>query len=65
MEISKDMTMGEVLKINEELADVLMDHGMHCVGCPAHSFETLEAACDVHGIDVDTLVVDLNAFLNK
>ena len=65
MEISKEMTMGEVLQLNEELAEILMDHGMHCVGCPAHSFESLEDACAVHGIDVDTLVTDLNAFLNK
>ncbi|MCQ2978567.1 MAG: DUF1858 domain-containing protein [Clostridia bacterium] len=65
MEISKDMTMGEVLQINEALAEILLDHGMHCVGCPAHSFETLDEACMVHGIDVDSLVVDLNKFLNE
>lgn len=65
MEISKEMTMGEVLQLNEELANILMDHGMHCVGCPAHSFESLEDACAVHGIDVGELVNDLNAFLNK
>lgn len=65
MEISKEMTMGEVLQIDESLAEILMNHGMHCVGCPAHSFETLEDACAVHGIDVDGLLKDINDYLNK
>lgn len=64
MEISKDMTMGEILQINDQLAEILLDKGMHCVGCPAHSFESLEEACMVHGIDVDEVVNDINKFLN-
>lgn len=64
MEISKDMTMGEILSINEQLAEILLDRGMHCVGCPAHSFESLEDACSVHGINVDEVITDLNKFLN-
>ena len=64
MQISKEMTMGEILEVNQGLADVLVESGMHCVGCPAHSFETLEEACAVHGIDVEKMVEDLNAYLN-
>ena len=64
MEISKEMTMGEILSVDEGLADVLVDAGMHCVGCPAHSFETLEEACAVHGIDSDQLTANLNSYLN-
>lgn len=64
MQISKEMTMGEILEVNQGLADVLVESGMHCVGCPAHSFETLEEACAVHGIDVEKMTADLNAYLN-
>lgn len=59
--ITKEMTMGEILSINPEYAGILLDSGMHCVGCPSHQFESLEAAADVHGIDVDELLKKLNA----
>ena len=43
-----------------EKAEILMDAGMHCLGCPASQAETLEEACEVHGIDVNELVEELN-----
>ena len=58
--IKKDMIIREILEINPELADVLMESGMHCITCPAAIGETLEEACMVHGIDVDELVEVLN-----
>ena len=61
--ITKDMTIGEILNINYDLAGVLMSGGMHCVGCPSAQAETLEEAAYVHGIDADLLEVRLNAFL--
>ena len=61
MKISKDMTIGEILEVAEEKAQILMDEGMHCLGCPASQAETLEEACEVHGIDVDELLEKLNA----
>ena len=59
--ITKDMTIGELLDINQGLAPVLMAGGMHCIGCPSHQFETLEEACYVHGIDSAELVSKLEA----
>ena len=58
--ISKDMTIGEILDKYPEKAEILMDAGMHCIGCIAASGETLEQACEVHEIDVDDLVEELN-----
>ena len=49
MEITKETTMGEMLEYNRGIAVVLMECGMHCVGCPASIGETLEEACAVHG----------------
>jgi hybrid cluster-associated redox disulfide protein len=62
--INKDMTIGEVLEINQGLAPVLMAGGMHCVGCPSSQAETLEEAAMVHGIEIEVLLARLNAFLN-
>lgn len=58
--ITKDLTIGEVLKIDEALADIFMGFGMHCLYCPMSQQETLEEACSVHEIDVDLLVKKLN-----
>lgn len=58
--IDKTMKLGDLLESNPEKADILMEAGMHCLGCPASQMETLEEACEVHGIDVDELVALLN-----
>lgn len=61
MEITKNMRIGELLQVAPEKADILLEAGMHCLGCPASQAETLEEACEVHGINVDELVERLNA----
>ena len=61
--ITKDMTIGELLDINQGLAPVLMAGGMHCIGCPSAQAESLEEAALVHGLDPDVLVARLNNFL--
>ena len=58
--INKDMTISEVLNLNENLKDVLMGFGMHCFSCPCALAETLEEAAEVHEIDVNLLVEKLN-----
>lgn len=58
--IDKTMKIGDLLEIAPEKADILLNAGMHCLGCPASQAETLEEACEVHGIDVDELVKELN-----
>ena len=45
---------------NTEKANILLDAGMHCLGCPASQAETLEEACEVHGIEVEELLNELN-----
>ena len=61
---NKDMTIGEVLRIDMNAASVLMEIGMHCLGCPSARSETVEEACQVHGVDADELVKKLNAAIN-
>lgn len=55
--------IGELLKIDAGVIPILMEAGMHCVGCPSSQGESIEEACMVHGIDSDSLVEELNKFL--
>ncbi len=64
MNIEKTTTIGEILEKAPEKADLLLEAGMHCLGCPASQMETLEEACEVHGIDVNELVEKLNKYLS-
>ena len=61
MKFDKDTKIGEILEKAPEKAEILLEMGMHCLGCPASQMETLEEACEVHGIDVNELVEKLNA----
>ena len=60
-QISKDTTIGEALRINMDIAPVLMEIGMHCLGCPSAQGESLEEAAMVHGIDIDELMTAIAA----
>ena len=61
MEFNKNTKIGELLEKAPEKADILLEAGMHCLGCPASQMETLEEACQVHVIDVEELLSKLNA----
>lgn len=60
MKVSKDMTIGELLAVSTDVIPVLLNSGMHCIGCPSAQAETLEEAAFVHGLDADKLVEDIN-----
>ena len=61
--VTKDMSIGEVLLLDRDTAPIMMEYGMHCMGCPYSQMESLEMGCMAHGTDVDALVEKLNAFL--
>lgn len=60
MEINKDTTIGEVVRTYPEKAQVLMQFGMGCIGCPSSQGETLEQAAVVHALDLNDLLAALN-----
>ncbi len=60
MTITKDMTIGEVVRNKAEAAEVLMSFGLGCVHCPSAQAETIEEAAMVHGLNVDELLAALN-----
>lgn len=63
--ITKEMQIHEILDIDPGNAAILMAAGMHCIGCPASSMESLQDACNVHGVDADDLVDTLNDYLTE
>ncbi|MCI9003944.1 MAG: DUF1858 domain-containing protein [Lachnospiraceae bacterium] len=64
-QVTKDTMIGELLQIDENIAPVLLDIGMHCLGCPSSQMETIAEAAMVHGIEPDALVDRINQFLAK
>ena len=59
-EITKEMTIGEILRVKPEAAEVLLNAGMHCLGCPSAQGESLEEAAMVHGMNIDDLMSKVN-----
>ena len=61
--VNKSTMIGELLQIDENVAPILLNIGMHCLGCPSSQMETIEQAAMVNGIDPDMLVDEINNFL--
>ena len=61
--VTKDTMIGELLQIDENVAPMLLNIGMHCLGCPSSQGETIEEAAFVHGINPQELVDKINEFL--
>lgn len=62
--VTKDMTIGQLIMAFPNVAPILMEVGMHCLGCPSAQAESIADAAMVHGIDADSLVEKINTFLN-
>lgn len=62
-QVTKSTMIGELLQIDANIAPVLLNIGMHCLGCPSSQMETIEEAAMVHGIAPDALVAQINEFL--
>ena len=56
VEITKDMTLAEVLNYKKDASEILMGFGMHCFSCPISQMETLEEASQVHDCDLNFLL---------
>ena len=54
----------DLLQIDQNVAPLLLNIGMHCLGCPSSQMETIEEAAMVHGLDPDDLVVEINTFID-
>lgn len=64
MTITKDMIISDVLNMNQGTIPIFLQNGLHCLGCAMASGETIEEACAVHGLDCDSLIMELNDFFS-
>ena len=62
MKVTKDTIIGDVLDFDVSVAPIFLEIGMHCLGCPASRGETIEMACEVHGVDAQALVEKINKY---
>ena len=42
--VTKDTLIGDLLRIDANVAPILLGIGMHCLGCPSSQGETIEEA---------------------
>ena len=64
-QITRDMSITEIVQTYPESVEVFAKYGMGCIGCAAARFENLEAGAKVHGIDPDKMVEDINKLINQ
>ena len=62
-QVTKDTIIMEALQIDPGTAEFFLQIGMHCLGCPSSSGESIEQACAVHGVNCDELVDKINNYL--
>lgn len=63
--ITSDMIISDVLRLDRGTAPIFLSNGMHCLGCPSSSGESIKDACAIHGIDSEKLVKELNEYFDK
>lgn len=63
--VTQDMIIADILKLDKGTVPILLNIGLHCLGCPSSSGETLAEACAIHGVDVEKIVQELNNYLES
>ena len=63
--VTKEMFVAEVIAKYPEAIGVFFEYGLHCVGCFASDFDTVESGAKVHGINVEHLLHDVNKHIGK
>ena len=63
--INKKMSIEEIVKKYPETIAIFERHGLGCLGCQAALFESIEQGAEVHGVDVDALIADLNKEIKR
>ncbi len=62
-QVSKEMTIGQIISVDQGIVPILLASGMHCIGCPSSQGESLEEAAMVHGMDPNNLLATINEYL--
>lgn len=62
--ITKDMSIREIIDRVPDSAEVIMQGGLHCLGCAMAHFETFEEGARAHGLS-DKKIEDIIAKINE
>ena len=65
LKVTSDMIISEVLNMDKGTVPIFINNGLYCLGCPSASGESIEDACEIHGLDCDKLIRELNEYLEK
>lgn len=66
--IKKEMGFSEVLQKYPQTAPIMLKYGLHCIGCHAAAFETIEQGCIAHGMkvgEIKKIIKEMNKSLEK
>jgi len=63
--VTRDMIIADVLRMDRGTVPIFLNNGLHCLGCPSSSGESIADACAIHGLDADKLVKELNEYFEK
>ena len=66
--VTKEMTIGDVLKNHPEAIEIMLSHGLHCVGCSVQYWETVEGGCKGHGFSdekINQLINEINGAIKE
>ncbi len=58
--ISREMTIGEIVRRYPATLAVFEKYGLSCFECQIADFEALEHGAGVHKVDVEKLLAELN-----
>ena len=64
--ITKDDNLAQIIDTYPGIDEILLDYGLHCVGCALNVFDSIQAGCEIHEMDqeeIDELVERLNEFV--
>ena len=61
-QVSKEMRIIDIINVDYDIVPILLNEGMHCIGCPSSIGESLEEACMVHGLDVNVVLADIHHY---
>ena len=66
--IKKDMVIGDIIRKYPDTAVIMMQYGLHCVGCMVAALESIEEGCKAHGMEdksIDELIKMMNEYIEK
>lgn len=66
--VTKDTLLGDVVAAHPKAAFVMLQYGLHCIGCHVSVYETIEQGCMGHGMPkevMEEMIADVNAFIDE